>query len=91
VPVRLKAGMNGMMKNKPSDLQVKYNSTNKYDRFRWATFVALSSAAYATSQTNKVVSGGGAQCKRISLCRSLKALKYIMDSFFFAHNSFFQT
>jgi len=32
VPVRFKAGMNGMMKDKPSILQVKYNSTDEYDK-----------------------------------------------------------
>jgi len=55
VPARFKAGMNVIIKNKPSILQVKYNSNDEYDRLRWANFVALSSAAYAISQRNKEV------------------------------------
>ena len=73
MPVRFKARMNGMMKDNPRTLQVKYNSTDEYDRFRWAAFVALASATYATSQTNKVVSGGGAQLNA-SVCVDLKKL-----------------
>jgi len=42
---------------------------------RWTNFVDLSSAAYATiSETNKAVSGGGAQFKHITVCVGLKKL-----------------
>jgi len=42
---------------------------------RWANFVALSSAAYATIiQTNKAMSGGGAQFKHITVCVDLEKL-----------------